>query len=248
MQTTIQLALSRAEQFDYSNVTGLGDIFKIIDKLPVGTGWFTQEDWFTIAFIICKHYNLTINDNFILDKRNNSEGALVKLNKDYSNVVNKNVTLLQFNSLYPLIMYNHLSDYADDCLFDFKSVFRMVFVYYKLNRKDFDLSIMKLWLNGSYGILSSTNFYTYIPVATLAKTFMASLYIVFYDNIIYIDTDSIYFRNYDDISFKVKSKIEEFTYEFLSYEIEDIDNFYCIGLKKFIQFSNDSQVRGIKVS
>lgn len=225
------------------------------------------DDWYLISFIISKLNSLDINDLCILHKRSTSDYiGLVKINESFKcSLVNK-VVKINYNNLYPSILHGYINNdkFKEDILLcyliDFKSVYNFVYESYMMIRteckknngvKPSYVNLMKLWINYTYGIVTTTSLIADDDIKNEINNVLNSIYAKFKDNIIYFNIDSIYFYRFNDIQelFKLFNKELNKKYKYLSYWEEDLDYFCLIGKRNYIEIpiANSIISKGFKV-
>lgn len=213
-----------------------------IDKYP------TQQDWLTITILIAKILNLPVNDLPITKINSNNTGSFIKLNNEYKNLHIKDATLISFNNLYPTLLYEHIINKTnDESITDFKTIFQTVFDTYKKNKN----VLMKQWINFTYGILQSYDITNTPNININAKIIISEILQCLNNNIIYVDTDEIYFHNFKNVRSKFIKEIERLKtyYKHINFYEEEIDNLIIIDKKKIITYDNEQSVytQGIKI-
>ncbi len=213
----------------------------------------TIENWLIISFIICKINNKPIHKyNKIIRREYSFFGGLIDLNENYKNCLNKNIIRVDYDSLYPTIIYGWLNNSEDIICeqFDFKFLFNSIFEIYK-SKKHSKISLMRGWINFCYGIITSYTLTNDINITNEILSILNNIRNEFQYNIIYFETDSIYFHNFGEIKdrFKVyNNKLKE-KYKYLSYNIENIDYFYITARRKYIEIPKVEfvETKGIKI-
>ncbi len=201
-----------------------------------------------------------LNYDFKLKSRNfttnESIGGKVWLNEKYTLLPISNITILTFESVYP----NLISKICNTNLENFNIVFSKLLELYSTNK---DTSL-KEYINSTYGCLQNKQSIIYSNNIHLVPKKMTSLFNEilkeFESNIIYVDTDQIFFRNFEEIEhifestmirlnkyelpyFYEKSKFGLFKSK-KSYIIEENSN---IRIKGMNHYNKDGISRGGKI-
>lgn len=208
-------------------------------------------------------FDLLLNKNFEFTEYEDIEpqepavlGAYVKMNDKYTYTWSTNATRVQFNSLYPNVLMNILNE-KEDLVFNvsnFKTIFiRMLdaCLIAKKMRHDFKNDILeevylekiytfiKIWINMTYGILNTSKSYLRCNkplgqnVSIKSNTMFRSINSEFDGHIIYVDTDFIIFRYFNEISDRFKRFMQKKIYNDIPWE-EDKVNFRAERLKMYM--------------
>ena len=173
---------------------------------------------------------------YIEDIKNSCIPTSIILNERYINQTNKNVIQFRFERIFTQILYNHIEEYKYNYK-NFKEAFKYVFESY-LSLEGNDIEVIKMWLNFVYGLTNSLSSLLVcgsdvrLDILTELNEYLTDIYECYKNNIIYIDTDTIYFR----FNNKLMNELENSEYPF---SIDYIDNFIINNKKKFIHFSDE---------
>ena len=161
------------------------------------------------------------NYDFKLKSRNfttnESIGGKVWLNEKYTLLPISNITILTFESVYP----NLISKICNTNLENFNIVFSKLLELYSTN----NYTSLNEYINSTYGCLQNKQSIIYSNNIHLVPKTLTSIFnkLVkeFESNIIYIDTDQIFFRNFEEIKHRFESTM-------LSLNKYDLPYFYEI--------------------
>lgn len=152
-------------------------------------------------------------------------GGKVWLNEDYLNSPISNLEIITFNMVYPKL----ISKIAETNLVDFNQVYSKLIEIYSI---DGDIHLKK-YINMAYGCLKNPECMIYSnnihSVSILLNKLLSGVLSEFKGHIIYIDTDQIFFRNFDEI----KERFEKYFNNINKYELTYFSEKSKFGL--FIQ-------------
>jgi hypothetical protein len=208
------------------------------------------EDWMVITFVICRIFDITINEGYEFgNKREPFFGAVIEVNDYYKDKVLTGINKIEYTNMYPAIIY----DWLDRCkvksdFFDFPRIFKIIFSTYKEIPNEERLPVMRGWINWCYGILTSYNLCDKTPINTI-KQIQKDIYENFKGHIVYFDCDAIWFVNFNEIVGRFVNYNSELQkkYSYLTFTIQEIGHFYITAKKKYIEMSGEVKVRGLKL-
>ena len=159
-------------------------------------------DYFNYDFIL---KNIEVNS-----KKYN--GGKVWVNEKYTNQPISNLTILRFKLLYPTI----ISKIVNTNLENFNTIFsKIIDIYFETNYNS-----IKNYINMAYGCLGNLNSIIYadnIDIVTYySKRMVTDIIDEFNSHIVNVDTDEIYFRNFDEI----KHRFEQYYNKINIYELD----------------------------
>jgi len=202
-----------------------------------------RQNWFEIANNILKEININdlyiepiINDidkiKFLRNKKTSKFfNSNVELNTKYQESVCKNIKTLTFYSLYPTLIIK----LVDNNIMKIENVNHYtLFKYLFINRayfKNTDMYyIIKIFTNYFYGIYYSDK--TFENFNMYRSFLYQSFKNLLKDNLIYYDTDTVYY--FDD----------NYTFNYdLPYEIEELKEFIIFRKKKCIEIDNNNNIK-----
>ncbi len=185
--------------------------------------------------------------NFVLDRKEINcekfQGAQVWLNDDYKNVVISNLEIVSFNLVYPKI----LAKIAEVNLKNFNEVYSKLIDYYYNNK---NVSIKK-YINIVYGCLGNTKSLIYSKNIHLVPDFLnkilSNILSEFKGHIIYMDTDEIIFRNFDEIRERFDKYFNSLDKYELTYSTQKSKMGFFMGKKQYlIEMNEGIKIKGIK--
>lgn len=172
-----------------------------------------------------------------------SFGAKIWLNEDYANSLISNLEIINFRMIYP----NLISKIARTNLENFNEVYsKLIDLYYT----DGNIELKK-YINMTYGCLrnpKSSIFSNNIHlVSSEANKMMNDILYQFWKHIVYLDTDQIVFRNFDEI----RERFEGYFKTINKYELDYFSEKSKFGLflrkKQYIlEEAGWIKIRGIK--
>ena len=194
------------EHYDVKHLAiknGLSLLFEYLAPYFNTENWILYssfEDWMVITFVICRIFNIDINEDYNFNKIDVSFfGAVIEINDYYKDKVLNGINRIDYTNMYPAIIYNWLDKYkVKSDFFNFPRIFKMIFSTYKGTSNEERLPIMRGWINWCYGIITSYNLCDKSPVNVI-KQVQKDIYENFKGHIVYYDTDSIWFVNFNEI-------------------------------------------------
>lgn len=183
------------------------------------------------------------SDDEILKVDNNKKthiSSTIILNERHTNQTNKNVIKFSLKKIFTQILDNNIDNNIDNYKYNYKhfnEAFKYIFRECSL-LNDKDKGIIKMWLNFVFGLTNSTNSLLIctsdvrLDIVTELNEYLQDIYEYYKNNIIYIDTDTIYFK----FNNKLMDELQKSLYPF---NIDYIDNFIITNKKKFIHFSDE---------
>lgn len=182
------------------------------------------------------------------DSEQRYAGSLVYIRRE--NMLVDNVDVLSFNSLYPttikILLQENIIKNEPELYLDSYCYLVDNFLYFKSNLSIDDYKIFKLIINYKFGILSRG---TNIPM--IVSTFCNKLMSKILDsdklnNILYIDTDQIFYNNSLDLNIIYDNIDNLFRYD-LEYKNKYL---FIVNKKRYMLFDNldNVKIRGFEVS
>lgn len=189
------------------------------------------------------NYDFKLNKNAINRYQDKFKGAKVWLNEDYRNSAISNLKIVEFELTYPKIIAN----IAETNLEKFNEVYSKVIDHY-LENKEYTT---KKYINSTYGCLqnpNSTIFSNNIHLVPIHLNHMLTRILnEFKGHIIYIDTNSIFFRNFEEIEERFKNYFDSINKYDLTYTIESSNFGYFSNKKKYmIEKDGDIKTKGLQ--
>ena len=225
-------------------------IFKYLTSFFDTEKWMIYfEDWMVISFIICRIFDIYINVDYVFtNSRDMFFGSVIELNDYYRDKVLNDVSKIEYNNMYPAIIYDWLDKYkVKSDFFDFPRIFKLVFSAYKEILYEERLPIMRGWINWCYGVITSYNLCDKTPI-NIIKQVQKDIYENFKGHAVYYDADTIYFHHFNEIIGRFSQYNIELQkkYKYLTYGISEITHFYITAKKKYIEMSGEIKVKGLK--
>jgi hypothetical protein len=169
-------------------------------------------------------------------------GGKVWINEDYINSPISNLDVITFNLVYPKL----ITKIVETNLENFNDVYsKLIEIYYS----DKDIKL-KEYINMTYGCLQNPKCMIYSKnihlVPNRLNKMLSDISSEFKGHIIYIDTDQIFFRNFDEI----KERFEKYFNNINKYELtyfSEKSKFGLFVLKKYIIEENGNiKIKGMK--
>lgn len=180
-------------------------------------------------------------------------GAFIKMNDKFSHTWFKNATMIEFNSIYPNIILSIMNKKQNEGIKFNMSNFHRIFatmmnerkrVKEMMNDTNIDTfknvyAFIKIWINMTYGILHTDKSYLRcnenigLLVNARAYNLLRNIYNDFEGHILYIDTDFVIFRYFNEVSNRFKKFMEHPLYSDIPWNEEKV-SFYIEKLKKYI--------------
>jgi hypothetical protein len=170
-------------------------------------------------------------------------GGKVWINKDYVNSSISNLEVITFNLVYPKLIIK----IVETNLENFNEVYsKLIEIYY--SNKHFKL---KEYINMTYGCLQNPECMIYSKnihlVPNRLNKMLSDILSEFKGHIIYIDTDQIFFRNFDEI----RERFEKYFNNINKYELTYFSEKSKFGLfisKKYyiIEENGNIKIKGMK--
>lgn len=186
-------------------------------------------------------YEFKLNPKEIKEDR--FVGAKVWLNEQFTNAMIHNIDIVFLNMVYPKIMSKVINTNAEH----FNEVYSKLIEIYKEDK----FNALKNYINMVYGCLGNPKCDIYSNnihlVPEILNKILSNILSEFSEYIIYIDTDEIYFRKFDEI----KDRFEEYfnsenKYD-LTYSIEKSKFGLFMKKKKFfIEQQGEIKMKGIR--
>jgi hypothetical protein len=170
-------------------------------------------------------------------------GGKIWLNEDYANSAVSNLEIITFTSVYPKL----ISKLAETNLERFNEVYSNLLEIYHSDRN----IGLKKYINMSYGCLGSpkceihSNNIHLVP--KVLHKMLNDILSEFKGNIVYIDTDQIFFRNFDG----VRERFEKYfnlinKYELTYFSEKSKFGLFVSGKRYIIEENGNITVRGLK--
>jgi hypothetical protein len=192
----------------------------------------------------------SLNREFILkDIPKNQEkftGFKVWINPQYTGSVVTNITKVEMNQLIPTMIPKLIRTN----LSGFNEVYSLLLDMWVGGFRD---SRLKEYLNMSWGCLGNPNSIIYSNniqnIINKINSLLRSIQEEFIGHIIYIDVDTIYFRNFEEIEKKFLLFWKKINKYGLTWEGDSIKFGIFMGLKKYIIHTDDSliKIKGISL-
>lgn len=140
-----------------------------------------------------------------------TKGGKLWLNPKYKNTVIPNIHKLEFVKPYPQII-------SKKCVTNYEKFNELYSRLIKINHEN-NSRLLDIYINMVYGFMQSTGCVIYsnntYKVPEIMYKMMEGIIDEFSSHIIYVDTDRIYFRNYDEI----RERFEIYYSNIINYEI-----------------------------
>lgn len=173
----------------------------------------------------------------------------ILLNEKYKNSFIEDITEVSFDNIIPRLFLSHNTE-----LFNYigsMDMYRSVFEEYELNKN----YIIKEYINSMYGVMMSKS-ELILPIVTPKQISLRMNYLMksiideFSGHYVYVDTDTVYFCRFAEISKRFENHIQQFTekdnYRHLKYTLTHHEQgSIFLNNKKFIIYGD--RVKGIKV-
>lgn len=219
------------------HINNLIDVFKIDIPNDIIVEKFYIR---TVMLMITYNDSFTKIDNVEFEKT--LFGAKCKLQPFFNHSIIEDVTEVCFENIYPIIAIN-----GDE----FSNIVNYKDMLYKLygeindpyKNNLIDLNIIKDYTNNIFGIMNNTNKDAYIKsircvsyVIETTKNIMNSIEKEFLGNVIYEDTNLMYFCNFNEIKDRLNTKLNEILniYDYLNINITPYKNGIFIREKTYI--------------
>jgi hypothetical protein len=207
---------------------------------------FTIEDWerITNTLIKLKFPHLSRDKPSYRLSTDYVPGTLVEFNADYKELLLKPVSSLTFYSLYPRIIVA----LAEQLQSNDKSVRILKFLIE--NRGELKQmfgnvanELLKIWLNYYYGVKckDANTLVNHENVKSAARYLLERVISHLGRNLVYADTDEIYFNGSLN-----KQTLAFLDYVGFPYEVQEHKAGIFFGKKKFILIEGESTIRGFK--
>lgn len=218
---------------------------KIINQINIEDLYIPviPNDIETLKFFRKRKLDDKSNNELSANEIPNNISENVYLNTLYYEKVCLNIKLLTFNSLYPTILIKLIDN---NIIKMENNNYYTIFKYLYVNRTKFKTSnnyiVVKLFINYFYGILAGDerhynkincknfhhfDYYKYLLYNTIKKQLN--------DDLIYFDTDVIYYKGDHQFNFGIP------------FEIEDVQEFLIFRKKKYIEkIDNVTRFHGFK--
>lgn len=170
-------------------------------------------------------------------------GGKVWINDDYVNSPISNLDVITFNSVYPKL----ITKIVETNLENFNEVYsKLIQIYYS----DKDVKL-KEYINMTYGCLQNPKCMIYSKnihlVPNRLNKILSDILSEFKGHIIYIDTDQIFFRNFDEIRERFEKYFNNINKYELTYFSEKSKFGIFISKKKYlIEENNKIRIKGLK--
>lgn len=170
-------------------------------------------------------------------------GGKVWLNEDYVNSSISNLEVITFNLVYPKL----IAKIVETNLVYFNEVYsKLIDIYYS----DKDVKL-KEYINMTYGCLQNPKCMIYSKnihlVPNRLNKMLSDILSEFKGHIIYIDTDQIFFRNFDEIRERFEKYFNNINKYELAYFSEKSKFGLFISKKHYIIEENDNiKIKGMK--
>lgn len=170
-------------------------------------------------------------------------GGKVWINEDYVNSSISNLDVITFNLVYPKL----ITKIVETNLENFNEVYsKLIQIYYS----DKDVKL-KEYINMTYGCLQNHECMIYSKnihlVPNRLNKMLSDILSEFKGHIIYIDTDQIFFRNFDEIRERFEKYFNNINKYELTYFSEKSKFGMFISKKKYLlEENNKIKIKGLK--
>jgi hypothetical protein len=176
-------------------------------------------------------------------------GGKVILNEDYRNFPISDLEIIHIKSLYPKILLK----IVETNLVNFNEVYGKLLSIYENNSENDSEYIknIKDYINLTYGVLQNEKSLIYSNnihlVSNRANVMLSKIYEEFKGHIVYIDTDDIYFRNFDEVKERFEKYFNNVNKYDLMYFTEKSSFGYFSAKKKYLIEENSViKIKGMK--
>jgi hypothetical protein len=226
-------------KFNYSDVPAMNIDASFKDRL---------DSYITIYEYFLNLLNLEDNvENLEYIDNSPNEGGYILYNTN-ENLIHSNAVKISIHMMYSNILYSRLNIVGDNKVIFNRTNYNKVFTFiyelytYRANTLSMNaISTLKIWLNSTYGILSSKNNFLYSPNfkekhSLKIKNIYSNITDKYIDNILYIDTDMLFLKNKDYLS-EILDILSDF-----KCEVSTLYKLNCIRKKKYQIFDKHDKV------
>lgn len=257
-EKAIQL-INKSEAKDiYDLLNYISENPEIIDYNPnadlkKNENYLMVNEWLTLTLAILMLDGTSLRINTGERPENLLYGSHIDINERESNIWHTNLSSISFFSFYPSILYHIVDDYRFN-ISGFNTVYKRMYEL-RINKKGLSqvaYHLNKVWLNMAYGVLASGTRLHSIErniikdVTTKGSLIMKKLQNEFIGHFIYADTDTIYYKHFNEIENRLVKIIKKYPY--LRYEINQHSGIF-MRKKSYILQDTDSSlsIKGIKI-
>jgi hypothetical protein len=188
-------------------------------------------------------YDFKLNPVEIGKDLTSSYSSKVWLNEDYANSPISNLEIITFNSVYPRL----ITKVVETNLENFNEVYsKLIELYYSYKNDS-----LKKYINMAYGCLHNPECLIYSKnlhlVSNTLNKILSDILLEFKGHIIYIDTDQIFFRNFDEIRERFEKYFRNINKYELTYFYEKSKFGLFVSKKRYIIEENSNiKIKGMK--